>query len=161
MSSNSAPASNPNVNRLAMGDYPATVKDVRVIPFGDRPVIFTTLVTDDSKQITHAVRLHNPDALRIGLNELRLGFPNILGIIPDNIALIKAMNRGVIIGHKVLASVQPQVKQGITVKLDNGETAYNIRLYAIEKMTDETLDNALGSILAAAAKQEDDVLPSA
>ncbi len=160
MSTNSAPASNKNVSRLPMGDYPATVKDVRVIPFGDRPVIFTTLVTDDNRQITHAVRLHNPDALRIGLNELRLGFPNILGTMKD-IDLMKAMNRGLIIGHKVTASVQPQVKQGITVKLDNGETAYNIRLYAIEKMTDETLEGALSGLLAKATVEADDDLAGA
>lgn len=160
MSTNSSPASNKNVTRLAMGTYPATVKDVRVIPFGDRPVIFTTLVTDDGHQITHAVRLHNADAMRIGMNELRTGFPNQLGNL-SNIDLLKAMNRATIIGQKVTAAVVPQVKNGLPVRLDSGEQAYNIRLYPVEKASDETLEAAFANILAQTAKVEDDAIPTA
>lgn len=160
MSSNSAPSTqNRNVTRLSMGEYETTVSAIKVLPFGDRPVIFTTLTTEDGRQITHAVRMYSGDAYRIGLQELRTGFPNQLGNL-DADGIVVAMNRGVVLNHRVKAAIVPQMKNGIPVKLDNGEPAYNVKLYAIEAMSEETLRAALAR-LAMSTKIEDDAITTA
>ena len=137
-------------SRIATGEYPGKVTNTIVIPFGDRPVIFTTIaLTGGDRHVTHAVRLHNLDAMRIGLNELRSGFPNKLGALDDK-SLIRALKNGVIKNDDVIALVVPQMKNNIPVKLDNGEAAYNIRLRSVEPMSDDVLDASLERVLASA-----------
>jgi hypothetical protein len=144
-----APANSAPSNRIAMGEYHGTVSNTVVIPFGDRPVIFTTIKLDGpgERHVTHAVRLHNADAKRIGINELRSGFPEQLAKCDSDLAVIKAVNRGVLKGLPVIAAVVPQLKKGIPVRLDNGEAAYNIRLRSIVPMSDEALEAALDRIV--------------
>lgn len=151
MSSNNA--------RIAVGEYHGTVSNTIVIPFGDRPVIFTTIKLADDKHVTHAVRLHSPDAKRIGLNELRSGFPEQLAAFDDR-EVIKAVNRGLIKGLPVVAAVVPQLKNGVPVKLDNGEAAYNVRLRSVAPMSDDALDAALDRI-ETHVPADADAIPSA
>lgn len=141
--------------RLTIGDYAGKVLGIQVLPFGDRPVIFTAIgvalpgapENAPLHRVTHAVRMNNPDALRIGLSELRLGFPNILGHLSDK-DVIKAMNRKAVLDRAVTVSIVPQLKNGIQVKLDNGEPAYNVRLRSVEAITDDTLDTILDKLTA-------------
>lgn len=135
-------------SRITTGEYRGKVTNIIVIPFGDRPVIFTTIgLTVGDRHVTHAVRLHNLDAMRIGLNELRSGFPNKLGALDDK-SLIKALKNGLIKDDEVIALVVPQMKNNLPVKLDNGDAAYNIRLRSVEPMSDDVLEASLDRIVA-------------
>lgn len=137
--------------RIKTGEYPGKVTNIIVIPFGDRPVIFTTINVGMDQHVTHAVRLHNLDAARIGLNELRSGFPNKLGALDDK-SLIRALKNLVIKGDDVVALVVPQLDKGIPVRLKNGEIAYNIRLRSTQPMSDAVLDSALDRVMENATK---------
>ncbi len=149
MSTNASQSQVQNVS----GDYRGRVTLISTILTGDRPVIFTRITLEDGKHVTHAVRLKGDDpvktaaAIRIGLNDLRTGFPNKLALLSDR-DLILAMKDEVILNDEVIASIVPQMKNNLPVKLENGQNAYNVKLRPATKMENTVATSLIDSLLA-------------
>lgn len=145
-----------------VGEYLGIVTLFSIILTGNRPVIFTRInrvaEVDDEillnrrqdnpsapyfdtlpEHTTHAVRLHDAEALRIGLGELKTAFPNDLATLSDEECLLKlATNKTLLIGKRVDFSIQHQMKKGIIQKGEDGTPYFNVRLRAVEEMTEGT-----------------------
>lgn len=153
-----------------VGDYHGIVTLFSIILTGNRPVIFTRInriqpvegqpdrdfdITNE--HTTHAVRLHDPEALRIGLGELKTAFPNDLAVLTDRECLIKlAKEPRLLVGRRVGFAIQHQMKAGIPQKnKDTGEHYFNVRLRAVEAMTDTTATTLIDSLLTHIPKEAD------
>lgn len=139
-------------------EYAATVVATKVNLIGDRPVIFTTLKTKENLSFTHAVRLHHPQARRIGMDELRTGFPRLA--VSDDREIVKTLASGGIDGEEVTVLIVPQMHNGIPVKLKSGEEAYNVRLRSTAPMTDDLIDQLMDKLdneLVASTQKDDEI----
>jgi hypothetical protein len=146
---------------LPLGDHSCVVSLTSVILTGSRPVIFTRLTDENDNHVTHTVRLA-PDptktaadptkfrqALEIGLNELRGGFPEQLALLDDK-AVVIAIKNGEIDGLPVNVSIVQQERDGKPFRLPNGDVAFNVRLRPYEPMSDEVASSLLDNILTPA-----------
>lgn len=146
-STTSTPSSLPSKVQNAPGDYNGKVSKVTVLLATDRPVIFTTVTLTDNHYVTHAVRLAGDNAAKsaqarkIGLNELRSAFPNILGTLSD-IELIDALDEGRILDQPVHVTIVQQLDNNQPKRLKKvdgslGDILYNVRLRSAAPMSKE------------------------
>lgn len=162
-----------------VGDYHGIVTLFSIILTGNRPVIFTRInrlveVDDEvllyrrecdpespayetaNEHTTHAVRLHDPEALRIGLGELKTAFPNDLATLSDEECLLElATNKTLLIGKRVDFSIQRQMKKGIVQKGEDGTPYFNVRLRAVEEMTTDTAKALIDNLLTHTPDKDD------
>lgn len=163
-----------------VGEYLGIVTLFSIILTGNRPVIFTRInriaEVDDEvllnrredspdapafdtlpEHTTHAVRLHDAEALRIGLGELKTAFPNDLATLTDRECLIKlAKEPKLLVGRQVDFAVQHQMKKGIMQRDPNtNEPYFNVRLRAVETMTDNTATTLIDNLLTHTPDKDD------
>lgn len=146
-----------------VGEYLGIVTLFSIILTGNRPVIFTRINRVQPvegqpnrdfdvapEHTTHAVRLNNIESLRIGLGELKTAFPNDLAVLTDEQALEKlAMEPTLLIGRRVDFTIQHQTKKGIVQRDPNtNEPYFNVRLRAVESMTQTTAKSLIAGLLA-------------
>lgn len=140
-----------------IGQHNATVLGLTLAFMGNKPAIFTRLSFEEVKPadplpdgtpqvktlthtVAHAVRLSEKTAARIGLDELRGAFPKELGTLDDKALLAYLLTKtSSFDGRSVVISIETQMKNGIPVKSDSGETYYNIRLRSALRDMDEQL----------------------
>lgn len=119
-----------------MGEFLATILSISINISEDRPAVVTRIVLargDDIKpateKVTHIVRLNNPDSLRIGFDELRSAFPAELAALNDEDLLTHLIEKtDTFAGKKVNVGIEPQIKNGIVQKSNNGTPYFNVRL---------------------------------
>jgi len=114
------------------GVFAAIVNLISVLPFGERPVIFTRLkVKDGTAEYTHAIRLNNASSMRIGLTELRGAFPKELGPLNDEQVIIELMTKTkLFVDRELEISIEPQINKEGKVAKDpkTGAEYFNVRL---------------------------------
>lgn len=143
---------------LPNGEYKGMVVGITINPVGNKPVIFTRLMTNASKEegrmqpeyVTHAIRLNNLDSVRIGFDELRTAFPQQLATLDDEALLTFLMEKtDELLTKTVTFAIEPQLRNGVQVVGPKGQKYFNIRLRSsIKNLANEDAKKLAKSVLA-------------
>lgn len=147
------------------GEYPGLVLAITMLASTERPALITRIKTDDPDIgiLTHMVRLHDPQSMRIGLDELRSAFPDLLGQASDEQQVLRTCltNSKDFVNAKVTVAIEPQMKNGLVQRNPNTKEPYfNIRLRSAvhdleESIADKLITNILGRAKTKAKTEED------
>jgi hypothetical protein len=153
-------APTPLARRVRLGEFKGQVSLVSVIPSSTKPAIFTRVdlpavpATDTqaeipAESITHAVRLTSTDSIRIGLDELRGAFVELIGKSDEEVLIALMTGTDSFIGRAVTVSIEPQLDKvtKAPVRGTNGQAYYNVRLRPNLRNIEESKAKGLVSML--------------
>lgn len=143
------------------GEFKGKVISISVNLSEERPALITRIKLEDNTPLNHIIRLNHPDSQRIGFDELRSAFPTQLGNLNDEELLVYLLSKTSVFDNMpVNVGVEPQMKNGIVQKADNGTPYYNVRLRsAVKNLTNETASALAKRLLAfVTSKRETDTV---
>lgn len=124
-----------------LGEFKGAVSLISVIPSSTKPAIFTRIDLPavpagegrpevPAEQVTHAVRMVNPQSIRIGLDEIRGAFTELVGKSDEEVLVALMSQTDSFVGRTVTVSIEPQLDKATRapVRGTNGEAYYNVRL---------------------------------
>jgi hypothetical protein len=139
-----------------MGEHKGKVNLVTVVPSSTKPVIFTRIELDGTptEQVVHSVRFANAQSIRIGLDEIRGAFVELIGKSDQEVIEALMTNTDSFIGRPVTVNIEPQLDKTTRapVRGTNGQPYYNIRLRsALRNIEASTAKSVASAMLAATA----------